>query len=92
VRRSLLPLSHEMVGTDMFPVDNEGAFFHEKVAGGQQRTRAVERFENPVFGENSCCWEISCLGGFGAVMCHGWSTDLQWWRRYENEESQKTNE
>jgi len=75
VRRSL-PLSHEMVGTDMSPADNEGACFHEGVAGGQQRTRAVERFKDLVFGENPCCWKISCLGGFGAVMCRGWFTDL----------------
>ena len=54
VRRSL-PASHEMVDTDMPPADNEGACIYERAAGWQQRTRAVERFENLVFGENSCC-------------------------------------
>jgi len=69
-----------MVDTDMSPADNGGACGGCKgVVGGQQRTRAVERFEDLVFGENSCCWEISCIGGFQAIMCRGWPTGLQWW-------------
>ena len=50
-----LPWSHEMVDTDMSSADNEGACINERVVGGQQRMRAVERFEDLVFGENSCC-------------------------------------
>ena len=52
--RGSLPLSHEMVDTDMSLVDNEGACINERVVGGQQRMRAVERFEDLVFDENSC--------------------------------------
>ena len=53
--RVSLPSSHEMVDADMSPADNEGACINERVVGGQQRMRAVERFEDLVFGENSCC-------------------------------------
>ena len=80
MRRSL-PLSLEMVYTDMSPADNESACCRERVPGGQQRTPAVERVEDPVAGEISCFWETSCLGGFGAVMCRGWPTGVELWSR-----------
>ena len=58
-----LPLSLGIVGTDISRL-TMGALGAEKgVVGGEQRTRAVERFEDFVFGEISCCWEISCSGG-----------------------------
>ena len=54
MRRSL-SLSHEMVDTDMSPADNEGACCHERVVGGQQKKRGLEKFEDLVFGENWFC-------------------------------------
>ena len=48
----------------------------------QPRTRALERFADLVFGENSRCGEIVCLGDFEALLCRGWLTDL-WWRSYD---------
>ena len=66
----------------MSPADNEGACFLERAVGGQPRTQAVEKFEDLVFGENSCCWEIVCLGNFEALLCREWLTDL-WWRSYD---------
>ena len=77
-----LPLSHGMVDTDMSPADNEGACSFDRAVGGEPRTRAVETFEDLVFGENSRWEEIVCLGNFEALLCRGWLTDL-WWRSYD---------
>jgi len=38
------------------------------VVGGRRRARAVEGFEDLVFGEVSCFWEISCLGGDSVLL------------------------
>jgi len=81
--RGSLPLSLGMVGTDLFQLMRalgSGA----RVAGGDQKTRAVERFEDVVFGEISCFWEISCLGGtrgcYVSWVAHG-PTLLELWSR-----------
>ena len=61
--RGSLPLSLGMVGTDLSQLTMRALGAGARVAGGDQKTRAVERFEDVVFGEISCFWEISCLGG-----------------------------
>ena len=60
--RGPLPLSLGMVGADISQL-TMGALDAGKVGvGGEQGTRATERFENLVYGEISCFWEFSCLG------------------------------
>jgi len=83
VRGSLL-LSLGMVGTDISHLPMRALPAGEGVAGGDQETRAVERFEDLVFGKISCFWEISCLGGilccYVSWVAHG-PTLLELWPR-----------
>lgn len=61
--RGSQPLSLGMIGADISRL-TMGALDAGKVeVGGEQRTRATERFEDLVYGEISCFWELSCLRG-----------------------------
>ena len=59
-------MSLGMVGTDISQLTMGALGAGKGVVGEEQKTRAVERFEDLVFGEISCFWEISCSGG---ILC-----------------------
>lgn len=70
-----LPLSLG-IGTDISRLTMGALAAGRVVVDGEQKTRAVERVEDIVYGEISCFWELS--GAFGAVMCRGWGRPIQY--------------
>ena len=61
--RGPLPLSLGMIGTDISRLTMGALDAGRGAVGGEQKTRAMERFEDLVFGEIPRSWELSCLGG-----------------------------
>ena len=75
LKEALLPLSHEIVGTDPSHGDNEDACCRLR-GGGWERKREKRKREMSRAVENL---RISCLGGgFGASIC-SYSADPLWW-------------
>ena len=56
-------MSLGIVGTDKSRLTIRTLSAEKGGEGGEQGTRAVYKVEDFVFGEISCGWKISCLGG-----------------------------
>ena len=82
--KGLLPLSLEMVGTDISRLTIGALAAGKGVVGGKQKTRVIERVEGLVFGEISCLWKVSCLRGirccYVSWVAHG-PTLVELWPR-----------
>jgi len=74
-----LPLSPQMVGTDISQLTMQALPAGEGVAGEDQKTASCGEVEDLVFGKNSFFWEISCLGGNSVPLCPGWVTGRLCW-------------